>query len=195
VQERRRSGLRAGQAVELSAKVEPLALRVAAGDVVKVKLTNAVDTTAKTFTTPISGARPGVPYSNPYAGNSLCSTGPINFLPSTHVGLHPQLLAFDVRTDNGINVGGNPDSTVPPGQDRTYTWYAGTIETGPDGKSKATPVEFGAVNLMPADPLNHAIAACSAAWWSSRWDRAGAKIRTATCPPPCLRRTDRSGTS
>jgi hypothetical protein len=43
---------------------------------------------------------------------------------------------------------------VAPGTSRTYTWYAGTIEAGPNG-AKATPVEFGAVNLMPADPLNH----------------------------------------
>lgn len=127
-------------------KVEPLVLRVAAGDVIKLTLTNAVDPRAATFTTAISGARPGVPYSNPYQS--------INLLPSRNVGLHPQLLAFDAKTDNGINLGENPDSTLPPGATRTYTWYAGTIEAGPSGP-KATPVEFGALNLMPADPLNH----------------------------------------
>ena len=130
-----------------NAKVEPLVLRVAAGDVVKVNLTNAVDVNAATFTTPISGARPGIPYSTPY--------GSINLLPSKNVGLHPQLLAFDVKTDNGINVGDNPASTAPPTGKWTYTWYAGTMEAGPDNTTKATPVEFGALNLMPADPLNH----------------------------------------
>ena len=130
-----------------SVKVEPLVLRVAAGDVVEATLTNAVDVNEQTFTTAISGARVGIPYSNPYAA--------INLLPSTNIGLHPQLLAFDVKSDNGINVGDNAASTVPPGAYRPYTWYAGTIEAGPGGTPKATPVEFGALNLMPADPLNH----------------------------------------
>ena len=136
-----------GGMLKRGVKVEPLLLRVAAGDVVKVTLTNAVDTKASTFTTAISGARVGVPYSNPNAS--------INLVPSTNVGLHPQLLAFDVNTDNGVNVGDNPVSTVAPGTNRTYTWYAGTIEAGPGGTPEATPVEFGALNLMPADPLNH----------------------------------------
>jgi hypothetical protein len=136
-----------GGAIKRGVKVEPLVLRVAAGDVVKVTLNNAVDVNAPTFTTTISGARNGVPYSNPYAS--------INLLPSTNIGLHPQLLSFDVKTDNGVNLGDNPASTVPPGANRTYTWYAGTLEAGPDGTTKATPIEFGALNLMPADPLNH----------------------------------------
>lgn len=136
-----------GGLLKRSVKVEPLVLRVAAGDVVEVTLTNGVDTNAQTFTTAISGARVGIPYSNPYQT--------INLLPSTNVGLHPQLLAFDVKSDNGINVGDNTVSTVAPGSNRTYTWYAGTIEAGPGGVPKATPVEFGALNLMPADPLNH----------------------------------------
>lgn len=127
--------------------VEPLVLRVAAGDVVQVTLSNAVDTSAATFTTNISGARVGVPYSNPYAG--------INLTPSTTVGLHPQLLAQDVTSGNGINVGDNPASTASPMGNRNYTWYAGTLEAVPGGAPKATPVEFGALNLMPADPLNH----------------------------------------
>jgi hypothetical protein len=136
-----------GGALKRGVKVEPLVLRVAAGDVVKVTLTNAVDVNAPTFTTTISGARNGIPYSSPY--------GSINLLPSTNVGLHPQLLAFDVKTDNGVNLGSNPASTVAPGTKATYTWYAGTMEAGPDGTTKATPVEFGVLNLMPADPLNH----------------------------------------
>ena len=136
-----------GTVLKPGVKVEPLVLRVAAGDVVRVTLTNCVDVKAPTFTTAISGARPGVPYSNPYQA--------INLTPSTNIGLHPQLLALDVKTDNGVNLGENPDSTVKPGTSRTYTWYAGTMEAGPAGSSKATPVEFGALNLMPADPLNH----------------------------------------
>jgi hypothetical protein len=142
----------AGGMLKQGVKVEPLVLRVAAGDVVQVTLNNAVNTSASTFTTALPGGRPGVPYTNPYAG--------INLLPSTTVGLHPQLLALDVANGNGINVGNNNVangnfSTVAPGKSGTYTWYAGTLEAGPNRTTKATPVEFGALNLMPADPLNH----------------------------------------
>ena len=35
---------------------------------------------------------------------------------SQQVGLHPQLVAFDVTKANGINVGFNPHSTVGPGK-------------------------------------------------------------------------------
>ena len=136
-----------GGVLKRGVKVEPLLLRVAAGDVVEVTLHNAVDVNAPTFTTAISGARNGMPYTNPYAA--------INLLPSTNIGLHPQLLAFDVNTDNGINLGDNQASTVAPGETRTYRWYAGRIEAGPGGAARAVPVEFGALNLMPADPLNH----------------------------------------
>ena len=37
---------------------------------------------------------------------------------SQQVGLHPQLVAFDVTKANGINVGFNPTSTVGPRQSR-----------------------------------------------------------------------------
>lgn len=136
-----------GRMLKPGIKVEPLVLRVAAGDVVQVTLTNAVNPKAATFTTPISGARNGIPYSNPY--------GAINLLPSTQIGLHPQLLALDVATNNGVNIGTNPPSVAAPGASQTYRWYAGTIEPAADGTEKITPVEFGALNLMPADPLNH----------------------------------------
>ena len=129
-------------------KIEPLVLRAAAGDVIELTLTNGMTGEEPVFTTPIPGARAGMPYTTPFAA--------INLEPSRSVGLHPQLLAADVRTGDGTNIGANPDSTVPPGESRGYTWYAGTIEAGPDGQPKATPVEFGSVNLQPSDPLNHA---------------------------------------
>ncbi len=126
--------------------VEPLVLRVAAGDVIELKLTNAMNGYEPVFVTPISGKR--IPYTGPFKSVMLES--------STSVGLHPQLLATDIRVADGVNVGANPNSTVPPGQSRTFTWYAGAIVAGPDGRPLAAPVEFGAVNLQPSDPLNHA---------------------------------------
>jgi len=126
--------------------VEPLALRAAAGDVIELKLTNGMTGQEPVFNTPINAFR--IPYTAPFAN--------INLEPSTSIGLHPQLLAIDVKTEDGTNVGANPDSTVPPGGNRTYRWYAGSVTAGPKGDPVATPIEFGAINLQPSDPLNHA---------------------------------------
>ncbi len=82
--------------------------------------------------------------------------------PSAHVGLHPQLLEYDVTRGDGTNVGQNPaQQSVAPGSLATYQWYAGHIEmqtaTGPSSKRNlklvATPIEFGGFNLMPTDKI------------------------------------------
>jgi hypothetical protein len=82
--------------------------------------------------------------------------------PSAHVGLHPQLLEYDVTRSDGTNVGGNPaQQSVAPGSQETYQWYAGHIEmqpaSGPSRKRNlqlvATPIEFGGFNLMPTDKI------------------------------------------
>jgi hypothetical protein len=44
----------------------------------------------------------------------------------------------------------NPNTFV------TYTWYAGQIIINADGSRTAVPIEFGAVNLMPSDPIKQA---------------------------------------
>ncbi|MBW3570964.1 MAG: copper oxidase [Gemmatimonadetes bacterium] len=74
---------------------------------------------------------------------------------SNQVGLHAQLLAYDVTRSDGTNVGGNPIQTVGPGGMRKYQWYAGTHTLVADTIA-SRPVEFGVVNLMPADPLKQA---------------------------------------
>ncbi len=136
--------------------IEPLALRAAAGDVIRLQLTNRVNARAAVFTTPESAARPTLGFTDAYAN--------INLLPSSQAGLHPQLLALDVSNADGMNVGINPVQTVaacnpapctgaPPSI--TYTWYAGTLQNE-NGVTRATPVEFGALNLTPADPLMQA---------------------------------------
>jgi len=43
-------------------------------------------------------------------------------------GYHVQGLAYDVTTDDGSFTGDNPDSTVPPGETRTYTYYVPSYE-------------------------------------------------------------------
>ena len=86
--------------------------------------------------------------------------------PSNQVGLHPQLVAFDVTDSDGANVGmnvantidpitGQPTKqTVAPGQTITYKWYAGDVSM--NGTTRvATPIEFGATNLISSDPIKH----------------------------------------
>jgi len=74
--------------------------------------------------------------------------------PSKHVGLHPQLLAYNVQNSDGKNVGFNPNQTVGPGGIARYRWYAGDIKI--QGNQRiATPIEFGATNLISSDPIKH----------------------------------------
>jgi hypothetical protein len=74
--------------------------------------------------------------------------------PSNQVGLHPQLLAYNVINSDGKNVGFNPNQTVGPGGVARYTWYAGDVII--NGFQRiATPIEFGATNLISSDPIKH----------------------------------------
>jgi manganese oxidase len=70
------------------------------------------------------------------------------------VGLHPQLVAYDVSRDDGMQVGKNViKQLAAPGGAQTYRWYAGDVSIDAAGTAVATPIEFGAVNLMPADTI------------------------------------------
>ena len=74
--------------------------------------------------------------------------------PSSQVGLHPQLLAYNVINSDGKNVGFNPNQTVGPGGIARYSWYAGDVVI--NGFQRiATPIEFGATNLISSDPIKH----------------------------------------
>jgi hypothetical protein len=81
--------------------------------------------------------------------------------PSAHVGMLPQLVAYDVSRGDGTNVGRNPaQQSVVPGGQETYKWYAGNIDletvsvtSKRNVKLVATPIEFGGFNLMPTDKI------------------------------------------
>jgi len=83
--------------------------------------------------------------------------------PSGQAGLHPQLVAYDVEQNDGMNVGINLSQTVPPVSaagdvsSRTYRWYAGDISTTSTKLDQVdligTPIEFGGSSLMPADKV------------------------------------------
>ena len=124
--------------------VEPLVLRAAAGDCITLKLINDLP------------AEPGDLHGfntlpmivNRFNNNQI--------VPSGHAGLHPQLVFFDVTRSDGQNVGFNPTQTAAPGTKVEYQWYAGDLEVGPTGYATARPIEFGAINLMPSDPIKQA---------------------------------------
>ncbi|MDB5904243.1 MAG: copper oxidase, partial [Betaproteobacteria bacterium] len=131
-----------GQAHSPTATVEPLVLRANAGDWIHVTLVNDFSGDEAVFNTYEAASRFGLTYASPY-----------NYVPiasSPNVGLHAQLVSYDARASDGASIGNNPVQTAPPKGRVEYWWYAGTIEDG-----KATPVEFGAINLMPSDPLMH----------------------------------------
>jgi hypothetical protein len=74
--------------------------------------------------------------------------------PSREVGLHAQLVEYDMFDSDGMNVGLNQDQTAAPGEAKKYTWYAGRVDIDPEtGKRTAEPVEYGAINLMASDPI------------------------------------------
>lgn len=123
--------------------IEPLILRANAGECVQITLRNGL-TTAPGFRT----------LPPPFVAGSV----PVTVAASQEVGLQADLLSFNVRLGAGLNVGfnqlnpGDLNGTIPPGGTKLLNWYAGKVS--PDGVGM--PVEFGAVPLIPADPLNQA---------------------------------------
>jgi hypothetical protein len=127
-----------------SRKPEPLILRAAAGDCIKLTLTSHLPTT--------------LPESNSWNEMPMIING-FNFnqvRTSNRVSLHPQLLSANAFTDDAAAVGFNQDSTVGPGQTRTYTWYAGNRVLDTYGNYVKAPVEFGATGLRDiGDVIKH----------------------------------------
>lgn len=123
---------------------EPLVVRANAGDWIKVTLTNRFQPSDRVFTTQQPTARVGQ-YTTPYNPNPVRT--------STSVGLHPQLVAYDITKSNGINAGVNPVQTAEPGKSIEYLWYAGDLQFS-GGAWKAEPMELGTINLFPSDPLS-----------------------------------------
>jgi hypothetical protein len=127
----------------LTGPVEPLILRANAGDCIEITLENRLN---------------GPPLDED--GFNLLPMIVDRFnanqvRPSSHVGLHPQLVEYAVAKDDGMNVGFNEVQTADLGETVTYHWYAGNIWTDSDGNLNFDPMEFGAINLIPADPIKH----------------------------------------
>ncbi|MBK7874305.1 MAG: copper oxidase [Planctomycetes bacterium] len=139
----------------IPARVEPLVLRANAGDCVNVTLVNHLTGPA----VDLPGFA-GLPEILPgFNANSL--------LPSNEVGLHAQLVDYDVTRSDGTNVGNNPVQTAQPqpfalpanldaSKFATYKWYAGDSIRTAANQRVGVPIEFGAVNLVSSDPIKHA---------------------------------------
>jgi manganese oxidase len=144
------------------APVEPVVLRAKAGECINVTLRNRLPALVPDLAT--YSTLQGVVKRDRLSalGSTTFNTNLIR--PSSKVGIHPQLVEYDVTRNDGVNVGGNPVQTVAPGGVRTYQWYAGDIGLGAVAGNPLnqlidlvtivpTAVEFGGVNLMPADKI------------------------------------------
>ncbi|MEN3371005.1 MAG: manganese oxidase [Verrucomicrobiota bacterium] len=136
-----------GKSLKKGVTVEPLILRAAAGQWIKVTLHNGLDVKSKALTDVQT-----LPYGTPFTGGPDAPQPDMK--TSAKVGLHPQLVGYDPVNANGVLVGFNPkDQLVDPGKTRDFYWYAGELKRGEDGKIQAKPIEFGATNLTSADQL------------------------------------------
>lgn len=124
--------------------IEPLILRANAGDCINVTLTNNLPATAPD----LEGWNTLPMLIEKFNANQV--------LPSSHVGLHPQLVFFDVTDSDGFNVGFNPVQTAAPGFSVKYQWYAGGFRIDPvTSVGSLVPIEFGGTNLISSDPIKH----------------------------------------
>jgi hypothetical protein len=175
--------------------IEPLILRAAAGQWIKVILRNGLAMNSPVY--PLVGGadaqplrpvtadpafkksqlvgyrdrRDGkrvwlTPFTDKPVGKGAAYLPSASMYTSTKVGLHPQLVGFDPIKANGLLVGFNPpDALVPPSvapppqkpadlKSIELYWYAGELKPKPNGAGfEAIPIEFGATNLTPADPM------------------------------------------
>jgi len=128
--------------VKANVPIEPLVVRARAGECINFTLVNK-----------LPRVLPDLDGFNTMT-NLLFHFNANQVRPSNHVGLHPQLLAYNVLNSDGKNVGFNPNQTVGPGGVARYTWYAGDVVI--NGFQRiATPIEFGATNLISSDPIKH----------------------------------------
>ncbi len=127
--------------------IEPLVLRAKAGECIEVTLNNQLplDPALMPDLAGFNTIPPIIPFFN---ANQV--------RPSNEVGLHPQLVEFDITRGDGTNVGTNPVQTVKPNESKVYRWYAGNINYVRNTKLLlALPAQFGGTNLIPSDPIKH----------------------------------------
>ncbi|TKB87765.1 MAG: hypothetical protein E8D43_00820 [Nitrospira sp.] len=110
--------------------LEPLVLRAAAGECVQVVLHNRLPKGRRNMPdldglTSLSGI---IHRDDKDASGSVTTFNNNLIRPSNRIGLHPQLLHYNVHTSDGNNVGVNKISTIRPSEQHVYQWYAGVLE-------------------------------------------------------------------
>jgi hypothetical protein len=145
--------------LKANAPVEPIVLRVAAGECLAITIRNRLPTIAPDLGGYTEYLRVVRRSANDSDANGDMTTFNANLVrPSSHVGIHTALLAYDVRESDGTVVGGNPDrAVVAPGATRTFQFYAGDIDfSGGNFTPVARPLELGGAIIGPADKLKQA---------------------------------------
>jgi hypothetical protein len=140
----RSSDLDSNRRLKAGVPIEPLVLRARAGECINLTLTNRLPNNPAD----LAGYNT-LPFLTDHFNNN-------QIRPSNQVGLHPQLLRFDVRKSDGVNVGFNPVQTIGPNGQINYRWYAGDVKVDAYGNVTGVPIEFGTTNLSSADPIKHA---------------------------------------
>jgi hypothetical protein len=169
----RSSDLDSNNRLKSGVPIEPLVLRARAGECINIKLTNKLPNKPAD----LAGYNT-LPFLTDHFNNN-------QIRPSNQVGLHPQMLRFDVRKSDGVNVGFNPVQTIGPNGQIDYRWYAGDVKIDASGNVTGVPIEFGTTNLSSADPIKHAhkgaigaliIEPLGAAWSEDVASRASATV-------------------
>ncbi|HYO14322.1 MAG TPA: copper oxidase [Thermoanaerobaculia bacterium] len=160
-------------------RLEPLVLRARAGECIVVNLSNRMD-----YFSRMDGFSTLPMLIDGFNANDI--------QPSSFVGLHPQMLYYDVSRYDGIPVGNNGAATsqmARKGESVTYRWYAGDVKVNANGTVTATPIEFGATNLISPDRILHAgkggigaliIEPADATWTEDANHRAAATVTSPT---------------
>lgn len=110
--------------------VEPLVLRANSGDCISITLENRLPMVMPDLAS--TAVIHGVVKRDRNASEGSTAFNNNQMRPSSHVGLHAQLLAYDITKSDGANVGLNPVQTVPPRvgtsgayPSKVYQFYAG----------------------------------------------------------------------
>lgn len=125
------------------APVEPVVLRAAAGECVQVVLENRLPAVHQGPMPDLPGFTTLgmlMPRDEGSGASQFTSFNNNHVRPSRYIGLHPQMLQYDVQWYDGNVVGVNRASVVPPGETILYKWYAGGLQFG-DGPAGANVCE------------------------------------------------------
>lgn len=151
----RSSDLDAAGKLKAGVPIEPLVLRARAGDCIKVTLTNKLPS----IMPDLPGYNMLPPIIDRYTINPAGTKDSFNFndlRTSNRVGLRPQLIAYETTRGAGNMIGKNSNNTAAPGATLSYWWYAGDLRyNSATSKIVATPIEFGATNLISSDLVKH----------------------------------------